>query len=178
MLELLMNYSDTEKFVMEVKLHYRDGNPISYFDVYSKEKTIVLRGDSNRPMEKRQPDISLAVNPINHSSFSLKDLEDILQLGNISTDYEIKMHSLDGNPVLFVVSYLNIPNIAVIEDASDNDLSSELEARFEKAANELMDELDFFMDLLDTGFTLYDIEKYLPKKYKYSKNFMENHGLI
>ena len=41
-----------------------------------------------------------------------------------------------------------------------------------------MDELDFFMDLLDTGITLADIKLYYPEKYEYSKKFMEEHGLI
>ena len=81
-------------------------------------------------------------------------------------------------PVLFVVSYVQQPNLVVLEDASVNDLSSELDARFLTAADEQLDELDFFMDLLETGITLQDIKKYLPGKYAYSKRFMEEHGLI
>lgn len=83
-----------------------------------------------------------------------------------------------GDPVLFVVSYINGPDYIVLEDCHVNDLSSELEARFEAAVEEQMDELDFFMDLLDTGFTLADINKYIPEKYDYSRKFMEEHGLI
>lgn len=43
-------------------------------------------------------------------------------------------------------------------------MGNELEARFENASKSQMDELDFFMDLLETGFTLDDIKKYLPEK--------------
>lgn len=58
------------------------------------------------------------------------------------------------------------------------DLSYELSTRFEKASAEQMDELDFFMDLLETGFTLDDIREKLPHKYEYSKKFCEEHGLV
>ena len=55
---------------------------------------------------------------------------------------------------------------------------SELYARFENASENDVDELDFFMDLLDTGFTLEDIKENLPDRYEYSKAFLEDHGLI
>lgn len=54
----------------------------------------------------------------------------------------------------------------------------EISARFENATESQLDELDFFMDLLETGITLDDIKTYYPEKYEYSKNFMEGHGLI
>lgn len=91
-------------------------------------------------------------------------------------DYDVVMAS--GDPVLFVVSRVNDNDSIVLEDENVNDLSSELEARFATAVEEQWDELYFFMDLLDTGFTLADINKYCPEKYEYSKKFMEEHGLI
>ena len=91
-------------------------------------------------------------------------------------DYDVVMAS--GDPVLFVVSRVNDNDSVVLEDENVNDLSSELEARFATAVEEQWDELYFFMDLLDTGFTLADINKYCPEKYEYSKKFMEEHGLI
>lgn len=91
-------------------------------------------------------------------------------------NYDVMMAS--GDPVLFVVSRVNDNESVIIEDKNVNDLSSELEARFATAAEEQWDELDFFMDLLDTGFTLADINKYYPEKYEYSRKFMEEHGLI
>lgn len=62
------------------------------------------------------------------------------------------------------------------------DLKKEISTRFEKAAemvstNMQMDELDFFMNLLDDGITLDDIKTYCPEKYEYSREFMESHGL-
>lgn len=81
-----------------------------------------------------------------------------------------------GDPVLFVISYGKYPDRVVLKDW--HALTSELEALFATAAKEQWDELDFFMDLLETGFTLADINKYCPEKYEYSKKFMEEHGLI
>lgn len=107
---------------------------------------------------------------------TVKELIDILTL--FPEDTDVKMHCKTGLPLLFVIGYVNYPDVVVFEDASDNDLSSELSARFEYAAEEQLDELDFFMDLLDTGFTLEDIKLHLPEKYEYSKRFMEEHGLI
>lgn len=57
-------------------------------------------------------------------------------------------------------------------------LEKEISDRFENASENQMDELDFFMDLLDSGITLEDIKIYCPDKYEYSKLFMEEHGLL
>lgn len=56
--------------------------------------------------------------------------------------------------------------------------SKELSERFKKASDFQIDELDFFEELLEAGFSLEDIKESLPDKYKYSKNFMEEHGLM
>lgn len=39
-----------------------------------------------------------------------------------------------------------------------------------------VDELDFFMEILEQGFTLEDFKE--TKHYDYAKQFMEEHGLI
>lgn len=56
--------------------------------------------------------------------------------------------------------------------------SKELSERFRKASDFQTDELDFFEELLEAGFSLEDIKESLPDKYEYSKNFMEEHGLV
>lgn len=60
----------------------------------------------------------------------------------------------------------------------DIDLGEEISARFANASEIQIDELDFFLDLLDMGITLEDIRLYCQDKYEYSKSFMEEHGLI
>lgn len=63
-------------------------------------------------------------------------------------------------------------------ETDNNDMREELNARFEHAAEIGMDELDFFMELLECGITLDDIKEFLPDGYEYSKVFMEDHGLM
>lgn len=102
----------------------------------------------------------------------------IKELQKYNPDAEVKMHHRQGNNALFVLAYVGDENTVVIKDKSDNDLSSELEERFNLASEKQLDELDFFTDLLETGFTLDDIKENLPDKYEYSKQFLEEHGLI
>lgn len=102
----------------------------------------------------------------------------IKELQKYNPDAEVKLHNKEGNNALFVVAYLGDESRVIIEDGSDNDLRSELCARFEGASEHFNDELDFFMDLLETGFTLDDIKENLPEQYEYSKTYMEEHGLI
>lgn len=96
---------------------------------------------------------------------------------------EVKLNDIHGSTALFALALANpyhkeLSNVVWIESKNDIDMENELSARFEDASELQMDELDFFMNLLDTGFTLDDIKEYLPEQYEYSKNFMEEHGLI
>ena len=102
----------------------------------------------------------------------------IERLQKCNPEAEVKMHGKEGNNVLFVVAYKNNNEIVVIEDKEDNDLTAELEARFEAAGENNEDELDFYIDLLDDGYTLDDIKEYLPDRYECVKLFLEDHALI
>ena len=61
---------------------------------------------------------------------------------------------------------------------NNNVMSTMLDQMFKNAAESQEDELDFFIDLMVAGITLEDIKEFLPEQYEYSKNFMEDHGLI
>lgn len=100
------------------------------------------------------------------------------ELQKFNPDAEVKLHHRNGNNALFILSYVKNESTVVIEDKDDNDLRAELSAHFDHAAEEQMDELDFFIDLLDTGFTLEDIRENLPEQYEYSERFCREHGLI
>lgn len=96
---------------------------------------------------------------------------------------EVRLNDTHGSTALFALALANpyhkeLSNVVWIESKDDIDIGNELSARFENASESQIDELDFFMNLLETGFTLDDIKEYLPEKYEYSKNFMEEHGLI
>lgn len=61
---------------------------------------------------------------------------------------------------------------------NNNVMSTMLDQMFKNAAESQEDELDFFIDLMGAGITLEDIKEFLPEQYEYSKNYMEDHGLI
>lgn len=102
----------------------------------------------------------------------------IKQLKNYNPKAEVRLNDYRGNVALFALAKANDDNTVWIEGKDDVELGEENYARFEKASEIQMDELDFFMDLLDMGITLKDIELYYPEYYEYSKKFMEEHGLI
>lgn len=160
-IELLKNEKPTARV-------YWDGlneqNGFVQIDYREDENTVVL---ANLPY----------ANEKNHAYRPIISVESLLTcLQKLPSDADVIVAT--GDPVLFVVSYDKFPDQVILEDWHNNDLSSELDARFEVAAEKQWDELDFFMDLLDTGFTLADINKYCSEKYEYSKKFMEEHGLI
>ena len=101
----------------------------------------------------------------------------IKELQKCNPEAEVKLHGKLGNNALFVLSYVGDDKNVVIEDKDDANLTSELEARYEKACEEQTDELNFYMDLFEMGFTLEDIKENLPEKYEQSKIFCEDHGL-
>ena len=100
----------------------------------------------------------------------------IEKLQKMNQDAEVKI--FDGYNVLFVSSRADDDTIVVLEDKTSNDLRSELSARYENAIDYYGDELSFYSDLLDDGFTLEDIKENLPEEYEHTKQFIEEHGLI
>lgn len=102
----------------------------------------------------------------------------IKQLENYNPKAEVRLNDHKGDVALFALSLKDNDNVVWIEGKDDIDLGEEISARFQRASEIQMDELDFFMDLFDMGITLADIELYYPERYEYSKRFMEEHGLI
>lgn len=97
---------------------------------------------------------------------------------NMELDERVLAHNYYGNEELFALQIVGHEEYVVFEDTSDINMTEELSAQFEHAAEEDLDETDFFMDILEMGFTLDHIKQYLPERYEYSKNYMEEHGLI
>ena len=102
----------------------------------------------------------------------------IEQLEKYNPKAEVRLNDSRGTTALFALSMEAKEDFVWIEGKSDIDLGEEIAARFEKAAEDQMDELDFFMGLIDMGITLKDIKEFCPDKYDYSKFFMEEHGLF
>ena len=67
--------------------------------------------------------------------------------------------------------------IKIVEDWS-KEHPSKLEEKFKNAAENGIDELDLFLELIKEGYTLEAIKKQAPGRYEYAKAYMEEHGLI
>lgn len=108
----------------------------------------------------------------------------IKQLEKFNPKAEVRLNEAYGSTALFALALVDssnnkdLSNVVWIKGKNDVNIKEELTARFEVAPEEYDDELDFFMELDDIGYTLDDIKKYCPDKYEYSKSFMEDHGLI
>ena len=94
-------------------------------------------------------------------------------------DAEIKMHSRDGESLLFVASLTNDKKNIWLESESDNDMREEINARFESAVENQIGELDFYFDLLETGIDVTMIRKYIgDEPANHMEEFCKEHGLI
>lgn len=91
----------------------------------------------------------------------------------------VMLNYKDGNECLFCVSEKGNADVIWLEGEHDIDLSAELEARYEHAIETCMDELDFYMDLLEIGITMIMVSRYMGKEYaEHMKTFCNEHGLI
>ena len=94
-------------------------------------------------------------------------------------DAEIKMHSRDGEPLLFAVRLANDKKNIWLESESDNDMREEISARFENAIENQIDELDFYFDLLETGIDIAMVRKYMgDERANHMEEYCKKHGLI
>lgn len=90
----------------------------------------------------------------------------------------VKMNNLYGMPVMLVVPGKESDEVW-LEGREDFDVTVELRARYEEASEMQEDELEFFSDMLNRGFTLSDFRTALKEDtFQYAKKFMEEHGLI
>lgn len=103
----------------------------------------------------------------------------IKELEKFNPDAVVKLNDYDGGTALFVNCRVDDENIVWIDGEDDFDLSAELEARYEIAIEENIDELDFYMDLLEIGITVDHVRECMGKeKAKHMKDFCKEHGLI
>lgn len=163
----------------KVKMHYKEGEDVVYITDNSNCGVVVLKNQHDIDSIFKKDATQLTLGKSSELFLSTLLVKELLeQLANYDDNVEVKMHHIDGYNLLFVVAYTDCDDIVVLEDASDNDLSSELYERFKTANERWPNELAFYKDLVETGFTLNDIRMYCPDKYVYSKRFMLEHNLL
>ena len=101
------------------------------------------------------------------------------ELSIMNPEAVVKLNSKTGEEVLFVVALKKDPSVVWLETESENDIGEEIGVRFENALENWDDELDFYMDLIETGITVDMVRKYMDDETAdHMKTFCEEHGLI
>lgn len=108
------------------------------------------------------------------------NVEQVLEhLKRFNPEATLRLHTLDGEEVLFIVAYGHDNNVVWLECESDNDMSSEISARFENAIEEGIDELDVYMEMLEIGIDVDMVRRWMgDEDADHMKEYCEEHGLI
>lgn len=103
----------------------------------------------------------------------------IKKLKKFNPEAEVKLNEYGGDTALFVNARMMDPNIVWIDGENDIDMGEELSARYKYAAESQIDELDFYMDLLEIGITVDMVRKYMGDEVaNHMEEFCAEHGLI
>lgn len=151
------NSMDYAKRVMYADSQFQEKPVVTY----KKLRTMLIK----HATREKGMDISLLI----------KELQKIEKTHPNAT---VKMNNLYGMPVMRVVPGKESDEVW-LEGREDFDVTVELRARYEEASEMQEDELTFFTDMLNRGFTLSDFRTALKEDtFQYAKAFMEEHGLI
>lgn len=103
----------------------------------------------------------------------------IRKLQKFNPEADVKLNDYDGDVVLFANARADDDTVVWLDGEHDMDLGEEISARFKDAAEKQMDELDFYMDLLEIGITVDLVRKYMDKEAaSHMEQFCKEHGLI
>ena len=103
----------------------------------------------------------------------------IERLQRFDENAEVRLHSAEGEEVLFVLAKNNDTSTIWLETESDVDMSDEIQTRFDDAIENGLDELDVYSELLETGINVPMVEKYMGKKEaEHMMEFCVEHGIL
>ena len=86
-------------------------------------------------------------------------------LRNFNSDADVVLNDFSvETPVLFVLAEQNAPSMVCIAGEDYCNLADELNARYQYASDNGIDELDFYIELVEDGYTLQLIRKYLGEE--------------
>lgn len=102
----------------------------------------------------------------------------IKKLEKMDPEAEVRLHDKAGESVLFVLSAKKYPDVW-LQTEGDIDMADEIQARFDDAIENGTDELDVYMEMLDTGIDVLMVRKHLgDEAADHMQDFCEEHGLI
>lgn len=91
----------------------------------------------------------------------------------------VRMHNRDGEPVLFVMHDYGDGENVWFESESDNDMSEQIEGKFECAIEGQVDALEFYKDLLEIGIDVDMVRKHIGNQTADTmQKVCKEHGLI
>lgn len=100
-------------------------------------------------------------------------------LSKMNPNAEVKMDSPEGNSIIFVLASKKKEGVVWMQTQDSCDISNEIVERFNYASEEQMDELEFYTDLIDTGFNIEMVENAMGKDVaEHMRKFCIDHGLI
>lgn len=88
----------------------------------------------------------------------------IKELQKMDPNAEVKLHTLGGESVLFVLTLLNDKSEVWLESESDVDLKSELETRFTALNEKQISDSELYTDLLEIGIGVDLVERYMGEE--------------
>lgn len=154
-----------------VRMGYHDGQPLLLVASKFFDHDIIWLVCSDDLDDAESPEIKFAMEVTNEALIKL--------LSSMNPKAEVRMGSYDGPPVLFAVSCVDDDSVVWLECEDNIDLGEELSARYANAVEEQMDELDFFMDLLEIGITVDTVRKYMDDEHAdHMQEFCKEHGLL
>lgn len=103
----------------------------------------------------------------------------IEKLEKMNPEAEVRLNDYAGEAALFVNARQKDDTVVWLDGENDIDMSSEIIARFEAASEVWNDELDFYMDLLETGITVDMVRKYMDDETaNHMQEYCKEHGLL
>ena len=103
----------------------------------------------------------------------------IQELEKFDPEADVRLHEYYGDPVIFVVARANDSNIVWLETENDCDMKTALQEHFHDVASSGIDELDFYMDLLEVGVTVDCVRHYVgDESANHMLEFCKEHGLL
>lgn len=104
-----------------------------------------------------------------------KLIQELQEVQELQPDAVVRIGEL-GSPVMFVIPEKDGVSL---DDRDGINVPHMLCEYYKRAAALQQDELDFFTEMLDLGFTISDFYYALPEEeFQYARDFMEEHGLI
>ena len=100
-------------------------------------------------------------------------------LSKFNGNADLRLHERNGEPVLFVIGVKDDDKTVWLETESDADIADEIQARFDTAIENGLDECDVYSEMLEDGIDVDMVRRYMEKETaEHMQVFCKEHGLL